>query len=77
MFSNTYWTFWDVFFLLFVWIPLAMMWAFSIFDIFRRRDLPGWEKALWLVLIVVLPLVGTLIYLIFRAFQESGHGARV
>jgi hypothetical protein len=33
-------------------------------DIFRRHDLSGWGKALWFILIIFLPLIGSLIYLI-------------
>ena len=36
----------------------------SIFADVLRRDLSGWAKAGWIVLIVVLPFLGTLIYLI-------------
>src|SRR5438105_11104994 len=64
--SNTTWTFWNVFFLMFVWIPLTIVWVFAIFDVFRQRALSGLAKAAWLVLIVILPLIGTLCYLIFR-----------
>ena len=44
------------------------IWIFiSVFgDIFRRRDLSGWAKAGWLVLIFVLPFLGVLFYLIAR-----------
>jgi hypothetical protein len=35
-------------------------------DIFMRDDLGGWAKAGWVLLIVILPLFGILIYLIAR-----------
>ena len=68
--SNNVWTFWDVFFLMFIWIPLACVWVFAIFDNFTRRDLSGWGKAGWLLAIVILPLIGTLFYLIFRPWDS-------
>ncbi|GAA2900260.1 SHOCT domain-containing protein [Pseudonocardia halophobica] len=38
---------------------------FVIFgDIFRRDDIGGWGKAGWTVLIIVLPILGSLVYLI-------------
>ena len=38
---------------------------FVIFgDLFRRDDIGGWGKTGWMVLIIVLPIVGSLIYLI-------------
>ena len=44
------------------------IWIFiTIFaDIFRRRDLSGWAKAGWVLLIFVLPFLGALIYMIAR-----------
>jgi hypothetical protein len=43
----------------------AFLWMFiSVFADVLRRDLSGWAKAGWIVLIVVLPFLGTLIYLI-------------
>ncbi|MBV1848922.1 SHOCT domain-containing protein [Catellatospora tritici] len=58
--------FWDVFWLLLIFIPLLLIWAFAVVDIFRRDDLSGWLKALWIVVVILAPFFGTLIYLIFR-----------
>ena len=33
-------------------------------DIFRRRDIGGWGKAGWIILVIVLPYLGVFIYLI-------------
>jgi hypothetical protein len=33
-------------------------------DIFRRRDISGWGKAGWIILVIVLPYLGVFIYLI-------------
>jgi hypothetical protein len=33
-------------------------------DLFRRRDVSGWGKAAWTVFVIVLPLIGSLTYLI-------------
>jgi hypothetical protein len=59
-------SFWDAFFLLLIYIPLILIWGFAVFDVFRRDDLSGGLKALWLVCIVLVPFFGTLIYLLFR-----------
>ncbi|MDA1361002.1 SHOCT domain-containing protein [Glycomyces luteolus] len=59
-------SFWDFFWLLVIWLPLMMVWMFALFDIFRRDDLKGWLKALWVVVVILLPFFGTLIYLIAR-----------
>jgi uncharacterized membrane protein len=43
-------------------------WTFIsvVADIFRRDDIGGWAKAGWLLLIIILPLIGILIYVIAR-----------
>ncbi|HMD44748.1 MAG TPA: SHOCT domain-containing protein [Acidimicrobiales bacterium] len=46
---------------IFIWVLIMV-----IFDIFRSRDLGGWGKALWLIFIVVLPVLGIIVYLIAR-----------
>ena len=47
---------------------LIAIWVFvSVFsDIFRRDDLTGGMKAVWLIGIIFLPLLGCLIYIITR-----------
>jgi hypothetical protein len=71
--SNEVWTFWDVMLFAFIWIPLVMVWFFCIFDVFARRDLSGWGKALWALAIVVFPWIGALIYLIFRPWSMDAY----
>ena len=59
-------SFWNTFFLLLIYIPLIMIWAFALIDIFRRDDLHGGAKAAWLIVVIIIPFIGTLIYLIAR-----------
>jgi hypothetical protein len=63
--------FWDVFWLLLIFIPLLLIWAFAVVDIFRRDDLAGWAKALWMIVVILAPFLGTIIYLIFRPAEPS------
>lgn len=42
----------------------AVIWAFI--DNFRRHDHHGWAKAAWALVIIVLPFLGTLIYIAAR-----------
>lgn len=58
--------FWEVFWLLLIFIPLLLIWAFAMVDIFRRDDIQGWVKALWMLCVILAPFLGTLVYLIFR-----------
>ena len=56
-----------------IWIVVVMFWTLFIWmfiavfsDIFRRRDLSGIAKALWIFVIFVFPILGILIYMIAR-----------
>jgi len=54
----------------FVWIWLAI----SVFiDIFRSPDMGGVHKAIWVVVIFILPLLGVLAYLIVRGGKMNQH----
>ena len=62
-------TFWNVigaaFLIMFVFVPLILLWTFALVDLFVRRDIQ-WKKVLWLLFIVFLPIFGPLIYLLVR-----------
>ena len=49
----------------FVGIPLLVVWVIGIVDILRR-DMPGGMKAGWILVVLLLPFVGTLVYFIMR-----------
>ena len=55
--------FWDILIIsswfIFVWIAITVL-----IDVFRRLDISGWAKAGWVILVVILPWIGVLIYLI-------------
>lgn len=62
-------SFWDAFwivFIAFIWINLLIIFVSVIVDLFRDHELSGWAKAAWIVLLLVLPLIGLLIYVIAR-----------
>jgi hypothetical protein len=42
-------------------------------DLFRRHDISGWAKAIWVIVLIVAPYIGVLAYLIF---QGRGMGER-
>jgi hypothetical protein len=58
--------FWSVLFVMFVMIPLFMIWAFAIVDLFQRQDLRGIWKVVWLLVILIFPILGTLVYYLVR-----------
>lgn len=66
-------TFWETFFLLLIFVPLTLIWAFALLDIFRRDDMGGGSKALWVATVFLVPFLGTLVYLIAR--PEGGTPA--
>ncbi|MFF8840953.1 SHOCT domain-containing protein [Streptomyces sp. NPDC015130] len=53
-----------------LWFFLWIMWLFLLFkiitDIFRDDELSGWGKAGWLILCLLLPFLGVLVYVIVR-----------
>lgn len=54
------------FFLLLIFIPVAICWVFALMDLFRRDDLSGWMTAFWIFFLIVIPILGVLIYFIAR-----------
>jgi hypothetical protein len=59
-FLDVIWTMF-IFFLWIIWFWLL----FTVFiDIFRRHDISGGKKALWLIFTIILPYLGVFIYLI-------------
>ena len=73
-------TFWDViwatFIVMFVFVPLTMLWVFALVDLFGRHDI-RWLKVSWLILIIFLPLFGPLIYLLVRPEEQTGQGVSI
>jgi hypothetical protein len=59
-FLDVLWTM-IIFFAFIIWIWLLIT-VFS--DIFRRKDIGGGMKAVWIVFVILLPYLGVLIYLI-------------
>lgn len=67
---------WDLFLTmleLFIWIVLIVLVVWTILSIFRRRDLAGWGKVGWLVVIILVPFLGVFAYLIARGAHLAGE----
>lgn len=54
----------------FVGIPVLVIWAIGIYDIVRR-DLPRGPTAAWLLIVVLLPVIGTIAYFVTRKPTEA------
>jgi hypothetical protein len=48
----------------FLWVAWIWVLILILSDVFRRRDISGWVKALWVFFLIVLPFLGVLVYLI-------------
>lgn len=55
---------WIFSFVILIWLMITV---FS--DLFRRHDIHGWIKVLWILLIILMPFIGVFIYII-----TQGHG---
>jgi energy-coupling factor transporter transmembrane protein EcfT len=59
-FLDVFWTMF-IFFMFFIWIMIL----FRVFaDVFRRHDIGGGAKTLWIIFVIILPFLGVLIYLL-------------
>lgn len=57
----------------FAWVILFWLVITVFIDVFRRRDINGWVKALWVIVVILIPWLGVLIYLIT---QHDGMAQR-
>jgi hypothetical protein len=59
-FIDVFWSMIIFFFwVIWIWIVITVL-----MDVFRRHDIGGFMKALWVIFVVILPWLGVLIYLI-------------
>ena len=58
-------------FFIFIWLAIMVF-----FDIFRSHDMGGWAKALWVIFIIILPIIGILVYLIVRGGSMHERAAQ-
>ncbi len=62
---------WFFLFLVEIWLMI------SVFtDLFQSSDLSGWAKAGWVVLVILFPLIGVLLYMIVRGRKMAAHQER-
>ena len=62
-----------VIFLFIVWFWLLIL---VVSDLFRRHDISGLGKALWIIFLVVLPYIGVFAYLISQAAGMTERNSR-
>ncbi len=59
---------WFFLFLIEIWLMISVF-----IDIFRRHDMKGWLKAFWVVFVILFPLIGIVLYLIFYGNEMRVH----
>jgi Phospholipase_D-nuclease N-terminal len=60
-------------FMFVVWFWLLVI-AFS--DLFRRHDISGWGKALWVIGLIVFPYIGMFVYLVSQGRGMAERNAQ-
>ena len=57
-----------IFFMFFIWIMIL----FKVFgDLFRRRDIGGGMKTVWIIFVILLPFLGVFVYLIAEGHKMA------
>jgi Short C-terminal domain/Phospholipase_D-nuclease N-terminal len=71
-FAELFWTaVWIFFLFMFIWVFIILL-----TDLFRDHSLSGWAKAAWVILLILFPLIGSLIYLIVRGQGMAERSAK-
>ena len=66
MFNGNLLDFFWTMMIFFFWITAFIIWFNCFMDLFRRDDLGGGMKAIWIVVLIFIPWLGALIYIITR-----------
>jgi hypothetical protein len=60
----------------FIGIPLVIAWVVGVVDIFRH-PMPTGQRILWLAIVIVLPVIGTIAYFTLRKpTEQEVHAAQ-
>ncbi len=57
---------WSFTFVLLIYIPLILLWIFTLIDLTKRSDISPLAKGLWAIAVVILPLIGMVVYFVMR-----------
>jgi hypothetical protein len=71
-FIDVFWSMIIFFFwVIWIWIVITVL-----IDVFRRDDIGGFVKAIWVIFVVILPWLGVLIYLIVEHDGMRDRGVK-
>jgi hypothetical protein len=48
-----------------------VLWVVALVDLFRHPDLQRGQRAAWVLIIVILPIIGTVLYFVWRPMPEG------
>ena len=61
-------------------IFIFIMWFWLLIsiagDLFRRNDISGWGKAAWIIVLILIPYIGVLVYLISQGRGMAERNAQ-
>jgi predicted PurR-regulated permease PerM len=55
----------------FIWIAWFMILFRVLIDIFRRHDIGGGSKVLWIVLVILVPFLGVFVYIVTQSHHMA------
>jgi Phospholipase_D-nuclease N-terminal len=62
----------------FIWLIAVVFWICGLVDLMTKRpDLDGRHRAAWLLLIILLPVLGTLLYFFLRPVLPAERDAMI
>ena len=60
----------------FIGVPLVIAWVVGVVDIFRH-PMPTGQRVLWIAIVIVLPVIGTIAYFTLRKpTEQEVHAAQ-
>ena len=71
-FLNIVWTM----LIIFAWVIWFWLLISIVGDLFRRHDVGGGKKALWLIFLIFVPFVGVLVYLIVNGDEMADRNMK-
>jgi Phospholipase_D-nuclease N-terminal len=67
-------TFLEVIFAVMIVTPIILLWVAALVDVIRSHK-SGWEVAALIVLILIVPILGPILYFVFRKPDDSPEAA--
>jgi len=63
-------------FVIFIWVIWFWLLITVFADVFRRHDIGGGKKTLWLIFVIIVPFLGVFIYLISQSSAMAERNAK-